>query len=96
MLDRHDSKECSSSALKRMQLCALSTGLGSAHFYPQGTVLGLTGCLLCAHRSPDQRAVLEAVYAIEKLPDAALRDRLSAYLSLTSRQIQVRWCNPPL
>ena len=38
--------------------------------------------------SADQRAVLEAVYAIEKLPDAALRERLSSYLSLSARQIQ--------
>ena len=37
----------------------------------------------------DQRAVLEAVYAIEKLPDAALRERLGCYLNLTARQIQV-------
>lgn len=40
-------------------------------------------------RSHDQRAVLEAVFAIDKLPDAALRDRLSSYLDLSSRQIQV-------
>ena len=39
--------------------------------------------------SRDQRAVLEAVYAIEKLPDASLRERLGSYLSLTTRQIQV-------
>ena len=37
----------------------------------------------------DQRAVLEAVYAIEKLPDASLRERLASYLNLTARQIQV-------
>lgn len=36
--------------------------------------------------SRDQRAVLEAVYAVEKLPDAALRDRLSKYLDLSTRQ----------
>ena len=30
----------------------------------------------------DQRAVLEAVYAMEKLPDADLRERLSSYLNL--------------
>ena len=41
----------------------------------------------------DQRAVLEAVYAIEKLPDASLRERLASYLNLTARQIQVR-CSP--
>ena len=39
--------------------------------------------------SRDQRAVLEAVYAIEKLPDASLRERLGSYLNLTTRQIQV-------
>ena len=39
--------------------------------------------------SRDQRAVLEAVYAVEKLPDAPLRDRLSKYLDLSTRQIQV-------
>ena len=33
--------------------------------------------------SRDQRSVLEAVYAVEKLPDAALRERLvSKYLDL--------------
>ena len=36
--------------------------------------------------SRDQRAVLEAVYAIEKLPDASLRERLGGYLSLTTRR----------
>ena len=41
----------------------------------------------------DQRAVLEAVYAIEKLPDASLRERLASYLNLTARQIQAR-CSP--
>ena len=39
--------------------------------------------------SADQRAILEAVYNIEKLPDGALRERLSTYLSLSARQIQV-------
>jgi len=43
--------------------------------------------------SHDQRAVLEAVYAIEKLPDAALRERLSSYLALSARQIQVWFQN---
>ena len=37
----------------------------------------------------DQRAVLEAVYAMEKLPDADLRERLSSYLNLSTRQVQV-------
>ena len=41
----------------------------------------------------DQRAVLEAVYAIEKLPDATLRERLSKYLDLSTRQIQVWFQN---
>lgn len=41
----------------------------------------------------DQRAVLEAVYAIEKLPDASLRERLGRYLNLTTRQIQVWFQN---
>ena len=41
----------------------------------------------------DQRAVLEAVYAIEKLPDATLRERLSKYLDLSARQIQVWFQN---
>jgi len=41
----------------------------------------------------DQRAVLEAVYAIEKLPDAALRERLSTYLNLSARQVQVWFQN---
>ena len=44
--------------------------------------------------SRDQRAVLEAVYAIEKLPDASLRERLGSYLSLTTRQIQVSAASP--
>ena len=44
--------------------------------------------------SRDQRAVLEAVYAIEKLPDASLRERLGSYLSLTTRQIQVAAAPP--
>ena len=44
--------------------------------------------------SRDQRAVLEAVYAIEKLPDASLRERLGSYLSLTTRQIQVSASTP--
>ena len=44
--------------------------------------------------SRDQRAVLEAVYAIEKLPDASLRERLGSYLSLTTRQIQVSAAPP--
>ena len=35
--------------------------------------------------SREQRSVLEAVYAIEKLPDATLRDRLSKYLNLSAR-----------
>jgi hypothetical protein len=38
--------------------------------------------------SRDQRAVLEAVYAIEKLPDASLRERLGSYLSLTTRRFR--------
>ena len=38
-------------------------------------------------------AVLEAVYAVEKLPDAALRDRLSKHLDLSTRQIQVWFQN---
>ena len=46
--------------------------------------------------SRDQRAVLEAVYAIEKLPDASLRERLGSYLNLTTRQIQVCLANPGL
>lgn len=41
----------------------------------------------------DQRSVLEAVYAIEKLPDSSLRDRLSKYLNLSTRQIQVWFQN---
>jgi len=41
----------------------------------------------------DQRAVLEAVYAVEKLPDSSLRDRLSKYLNLSTRQIQVWFQN---
>ena len=43
--------------------------------------------------SRDQRSVLEAVYAVEKLPDAALRERLSKYLDLSTRQIQVWFQN---
>ena len=43
--------------------------------------------------SRDQRAVLEAVYAMEKLPDADLRERLSAYLNLSTRQVQVWFQN---
>mmetsp|Transcript_11709 Transcript_11709/g.30022 ORF Transcript_11709/g.30022 Transcript_11709/m.30022 type:complete len:701 (+) Transcript_11709:86-2188(+) len=43
--------------------------------------------------SREQRSVLEAVYAIEKLPDAGLRDRLSKYLDLSTRQIQVWFQN---
>ena len=43
--------------------------------------------------SRDQRQVLEAVYAMEKLPDASLRDRLSKYLDLSTRQIQVWFQN---
>jgi len=84
-----------------MQLCAPGTGTARVDFC--STDGGRRGCRdinlqnVCrAYRSQDQRAVLEAVYAIEKLPDAALRDRLSAYLSLTSRQIQVSWCDAPL
>lgn len=37
--------------------------------------------------------MLEAVYAVEKLPDANLRERLSSYLSLSARQIQVWFQN---
>jgi hypothetical protein len=43
--------------------------------------------------SRDQRAVLETVYAMEKLPDADLRERLSAYLNLSTRQVQVWFQN---
>ena len=43
--------------------------------------------------SRDQRAVLEAVYAMEKLPDADLRERLSSYLQLSTRQVQVWFQN---
>ena len=43
--------------------------------------------------SRDQRQVLEAVYSVEKLPDAALRERLSKYLDLSTRQIQVWFQN---
>mmetsp|Transcript_5118 Transcript_5118/g.15790 ORF Transcript_5118/g.15790 Transcript_5118/m.15790 type:complete len:106 (-) Transcript_5118:191-508(-) len=43
--------------------------------------------------SQDQRAVLEAVYAMEKLPDSRLRERLATYLSLSARQIQVWFQN---
>lgn len=43
--------------------------------------------------SRDQRSVLEAVYAMEKLPDAPLRERLSRYLELSVRQIQVWFQN---
>ena len=43
--------------------------------------------------SRDRRSVLEAVYAVEKLPDAGLRDRLSKYLDLSTRQIQVWFQN---
>ena len=43
--------------------------------------------------SRDQRAVLEAVYAMEKLPDADLRERLSSYLNLSTRQVQVWFQN---
>lgn len=43
--------------------------------------------------SRDQRSVLEAVYSIEKLPDAPLRERLSKYLDLSTRQIQVWFQN---
>ena len=41
----------------------------------------------------DQRGVLEAVYAIEKLPDSTLREKLSSYLNLSTRQIQVWFQN---
>ena len=44
--------------------------------------------------SSDQRAILEAVYAIEKLPDATLRERLSSYLTLSARKVQAR-ARPP-
>ena len=39
--------------------------------------------------SRDQRAVLEAVYVIEKLPDASLRERLGSYLSLTDQTVLI-------
>ena len=39
--------------------------------------------------SCDQKALLETVYAMEKLPDAALRERLGNHLGLTARQVQV-------
>ena len=43
--------------------------------------------------SRDQRGVLEAVYAMEKLPDSTLREKLSSYLNLSTRQIQVWFQN---
>ena len=43
--------------------------------------------------SRDQRTVLESVYDMEKLPDAHLRERLSKYLDLSTRQIQVWFQN---
>jgi len=41
----------------------------------------------------DQRAVLEAVYAMRTLPDSHLRKRLAAYLNVSARQIQVWFQN---
>ena len=43
--------------------------------------------------SRDQKALLETVYAMEKLPDAALRERLGNHLGLTARQVQVWFQN---
>ena len=41
----------------------------------------------------DQRSMLESVYDMQKLPDAELRDKLSKYLGLSTRQIQVWFQN---
>ena len=41
----------------------------------------------------EQRSTLESVYDMQKLPDAELRERLSRYLDLSPRQIQVWFQN---
>ena len=42
-----------------------------------------------------QKAVLEALYAMDKVPDSATRDNLTVYLGLTSRQVQVWFPRAP-
>ena len=39
-----------------------------------------------------QKAVLEALYAMDKVPDSATRDNLTVYLGLTSRKVQDGLC----